>query len=172
MARVWLRAAFIARETRLCGRKETGTQAQNGQAKNKGRAPRRFSKWRVDRRRRPELYTAHRRRRRCVAANEPRSSRASRGVQNLIERLRSVRAKAVRRDCAFRLLMRCLTIESEGRETWTAASLRGEFRLTGERYADGHVFKHTIFWRRETSGCVLGTRREIVTSQRSKSHTT
>lgn len=172
MARVWPRAAFNSPEKRLGARNEAGAQAESASGKNKGMSPRRFSKWRVDRRRRPELYTAHRRRRRCVAANEPRSSRASRGVQNLIERLRSVRAKAVRRDCAFRLLMRCLTFESEGRETWTAASLRGGFRPTGERYADGHVFKHTIFWRRETLGCVLGTRQEIVTSQRSESHTT
>ena len=65
--------------------------------------------------------------------------------------------------------MRCLTIESEERETWTAVSLRGCLKERSYReITDCHTYlKHTIAGAEMRNAIVLGTRRENVTSQAS-----
>ena len=84
-----------------------------------------------------------------LAALETRSSRDSRGENNLKDRPRSFRAKTVRRFllCCVRLVvqrMRCLTFKSEERETWTADVLADtpsqETVVSVMRHTDGHVF--------------------------------
>ena len=66
--------------------------------------------------------------------------------------------------------LRCLTIESEERETWAAGCPCGRLGSSGpgcrEETIDGHVILSIAFWRREMSERVLGTRRENTVTSR------
>ncbi len=60
--------------------------------------------------------------------------------------------------------LRCLTRESEERETWTADVLADKSILSGmgcrERHSDGHVFKHRLICVVRRGLAVFGTRQE------------
>ena len=77
-----------------------------------------------------------------------------------------VRAAGVERD------PRCLTFESEERETWTADVLAAQALGLGRTRHLTVTYQVHQRERRETFSRVLGTRQEIVTSQRSNLDTT